>query len=92
MLIVGFRVPMPSCYFETLGLKTDFVFCLRVVYKTRNLKNHVCARLLKHVLSIRVIIIIILFDKEHTKNTACNSSLLVHFTNTSQRPFDIIIY
>ena len=29
VLIVGFRVPMPGCYFETLGLKADFVYCVQ---------------------------------------------------------------
>ena len=59
LLIVGFRVPMSGCYFETLGLKADFVFCIQPAQ---------CARLLKHELSIRVMVIIILLDKEHTKN------------------------
>ena len=60
LLIVGFRVPMPGCYFETLGLKADFVFCGEPA---------LCVRTpIKHVLSIRVIVIIILLDKEHTKN------------------------
>ena len=38
MLIVGFRVPMPGCYFETLGTESRF----RVLCTTRP----VCARLL----------------------------------------------
>ena len=29
LLIVGFRVPMPGCYLETLELKADFVVCVQ---------------------------------------------------------------
>ena len=29
MLMVGFRVPMRGYYFETLGLKADFVLCVQ---------------------------------------------------------------
>ena len=55
ILIVGFRVPMPGCYFETLGRNAYFLFCVQPA-------------LLKYVLSIQVIVIIILLDKEQTKN------------------------
>ena len=36
MLIVGFRVPMPGCYCDALGLKADFVFCVLDKEHTKN--------------------------------------------------------
>ena len=53
---------MSGCYFETQGLKADFVFCVQPAQ---------CARLLKRVHSILVTVIIILLDKEHTENNFC---------------------
>ena len=76
LLVVGCRVPIPGCYVDTLGLKADFVFCVQPALC-------VCARI-KHAIYIRVIVIIIPLNKEHTKNMVSLVSVWVNYIQSCQ--------
>jgi len=70
-LIVGFRVPMPRCYFETLGLKANFVFyVLSIILLDK-----------EHTKNIRLIFNLLLFEANISYNVATVDVTFVSFSS-----------